>query len=333
MKTKKNAFVAMFALTFLSVPAFAQTFNTLGIGIASPQGTLHVHTSQGYNYDEPIREGLNPYDYYRTLFRITNTVTGTGSTDGFVVDQIDNEVTLRQYENAPLHFKTYNGLGFTLLPSGLLGVGTTQPTATLHVDGDAKVTSNLTTGSYASFCTNGQPLTIGMAHTQQLGFGSAYIGFNAQKNGTTWSRRNNTWLNGGAVIWATMGGDLLFATLPSTGGSSVTDMTDQDVMSAVNMRLGADGILYAKEIKVTLTGWPDYVFGQDFHLLPLDETESYIKENGHLPGVPSATEVEEDGLSVGEMNKVLMQKVEELTLYVIELQKQINDLKNHTNHE
>ncbi len=95
-KTKKNAFVAMFVLTFLSVPTFAQTFNTLGIGIASPQGTLHVHTSQGYNYDGPIRDGLYPYDYYRTLFHITNTITGTGSADGFVVDQIDNEVTLRQ---------------------------------------------------------------------------------------------------------------------------------------------------------------------------------------------------------------------------------------------
>ena len=95
-KTIKNAFVAMFALTFLSVPTFAQIFNTLGIGIASPQGTLHVHTSQGYNYDGPIRDGLYPYDYYRTLFRITNTITGTSSADGFVVDQIDNEVTLRQ---------------------------------------------------------------------------------------------------------------------------------------------------------------------------------------------------------------------------------------------
>ena len=51
----------MFALTILSVPTFAQTFNTLGIGIASPQGTLHVHTSQGYNYDGPIRDGLYPY--------------------------------------------------------------------------------------------------------------------------------------------------------------------------------------------------------------------------------------------------------------------------------
>ena len=63
-------------------------------------------------------------------------------------------------------------------------------------------------------------------------------------------------------------------------------------------------------------------------LVPLTETEAYIREQGHLPDVPSATEVEEEGLSLGEMNKVLLQKVEELTLHVIELQKQIDELKN-----
>jgi len=79
--------------------------------------------------------------------------------------------------------------------------------------------------------------------------------------------------------------------------------------------------------KVTLTGWPDYVFDKSYNLMPLSETEQYIQANGHLPNVPSAAEVEADGMSVGEMNKVLLQKVEELTLYVIELQKQIDELK------
>ncbi len=62
-------------------------------------------------------------------------------------------------------------------------------------------------------------------------------------------------------------------------------------------------------------------------LVPLTETEAYIREQGHLPDVPSATEVEEEGLSLGEMDKVLLQKVEELTLHVIELQKQIDEQK------
>ena len=63
-------------------------------------------------------------------------------------------------------------------------------------------------------------------------------------------------------------------------------------------------------------------------IMSLAETEDYIKSNGHLPGVPSASEIEEDGLSLGEMNRLLMQKVEELTLHIIELQKQVDELKN-----
>lgn len=331
--TTKIAFVSILSLALFSVKVSAQTFTTLGIGINPPVGTLHVHTTQGYFNDLPIRDGGTQYDYYETLFHITNPTTGTGSSDGFVIKQRDNAITLRQFEEAPVHFFGYNGTGFTIQSTGNLGIGITQPTAKLHVNGDLKVVTSLNTGSYASFCTDGQSLTIGVAHTQELGFGSTYIGFNAQKTGTTWSRKNNTWLNGGAVIWATMDGDLLFANLPSTGGSNVTGITDAQIMSSVNMRLGADGVLYAKEIKVTLTDWPDFVFSNGFRLLSLAETESYIKENGHLPGVPSAAEVEEEGMSVGEMNKVLLQKVEELTLHVIELQKQIDELKKGTGHE
>ncbi|MBR3413672.1 MAG: hypothetical protein IKG81_13410, partial [Bacteroidales bacterium] len=111
------------------------------------------------------------------------------------------------------------------------------------------------------------------------------------------------------------------------GTSSSQTFTDNQVRSHVNLKLSADGLLMAKEVKVTLTGWPDYVFGDGYKLLSLEETERYIRDNGHLPDVPSAAEVEDEGLSLGEMNKVLMQKVEELTLHVIELQKQIDELK------
>lgn len=92
-------------------------------------------------------------------------------------------------------------------------------------------------------------------------------------------------------------------------------------------KLAVNGKITCKEVEVTLTGWPDYVFGKDYKLSPLSEVENYIKENGHLPGISSASEIENNGLSLGEMNKQLMQKVEELTLYVIQLQKEVNSLK------
>jgi hypothetical protein len=68
-------------------------------------------------------------------------------------------------------------------------------------------------------------------------------------------------------------------------------------------------------------GWADYVFEEDYVLMPTAELEAYIKEHKHLPGVPSAQEVVEEGIDLAEMNKILLEKVEELTLRVIELEK------------
>jgi hypothetical protein len=80
-------------------------------------------------------------------------------------------------------------------------------------------------------------------------------------------------------------------------------------------------------VQVTLANWPDYVFHEDYKLLSLNEVEQYITENHHLPNVPSAAEVEANGVNIGEMNAILLQKVEELTLYIIDLQKQVDELK------
>ena len=95
------------------------------------------------------------------------------------------------------------------------------------------------------------------------------------------------------------------------------------------MRCDAQGNMKVKRLRVTLTDWPDYVFGEGYRLRPLAEVEEYVKEHSHLPDVPSAEEVEQDGADLGEMNRLLLQKVEELTLYIIDLQKQLNELKSN----
>ena len=90
-----------------------------------------------------------------------------------------------------------------------------------------------------------------------------------------------------------------------------------------------DGILTEK-VKVALestTDWSDFVFASDYKLLSLDSVELYINENCHLPGVPSADDVVKEGIDVAKMDALLLQKIEELTLYVIELKKEIEVLK------
>lgn len=89
-----------------------------------------------------------------------------------------------------------------------------------------------------------------------------------------------------------------------------------------NRTIKIDGKLFAKEIEVKTNVWADFVFKTDYKLMPLTELESFIKENNHLPNIPTEAEVNTDGINVAEMNVKLLQKIEELTLYVIQLKKE-----------
>jgi hypothetical protein len=74
--------------------------------------------------------------------------------------------------------------------------------------------------------------------------------------------------------------------------------------------------------------WQVFIFDDEYSLMSLEDLEKHIKTNKHLPGIPSAEEIENNGLMLGETQKLMMQKIEELTLYIIELKKEINNLKS-----
>ncbi len=87
-------------------------------------------------------------------------------------------------------------------------------------------------------------------------------------------------------------------------------------------KLAVEGTIGARKVKVQQGTWSDFVFHDDYKLPSLNEVETFVQQNKHLPGIPSEAEVLKDGLDVGEMNKLLLQKVEELTLYIIDLKKE-----------
>lgn len=100
--------------------------------------------------------------------------------------------------------------------------------------------------------------------------------------------------------------------------------------------LGADFRLYVKDgirterIRVDIAstnGWADYVFDKDYKLMPLSDVEFFIKQNQHLPNIPSAKQVVEDGIDLGEMDALLLSKIEELTLHLIDANKRIESLE------
>lgn len=100
---------------------------------------------------------------------------------------------------------------------------------------------------------------------------------------------------------------------------------------SVNGNISANGSIYAKKLVVKPNPWADYVFNDDYQLRSLASLEQYIQQNKHLPDVPSAAEVEQNGINVADNQVVLLKKIEELTLYVIALEKKLEKLQSKIN--
>lgn len=124
-------------------------------------------------------------------------------------------------------------------------------------------------------------------------------------------------------------------TLSETGELQkvVTDGTDvafsvMEYGDEVNFSVLGNGHVYAREVEVNLDPFPDYVFEEDYELMPLAELETYIEENNHLPNIPSAEEVGEAGLGLGELSILELEKIEELTLYLLQLNERLESLES-----
>jgi hypothetical protein len=214
-----------------------------------------------------------------------------------------------QYGNS-LQFWNYGSNGFygsrfTILDNGNVGIGTTNPTEKLHVAGNGIFTGQIK----SSDGSHGGTINLGDVTFLRSSFaGHSKLVYNLH-NG-----------NGYSDVMSING-----------NGNVGIGTTTPDAKLAVN------GTIHAREVKVDLAGWPDYVFEKYYtgvselkasYTLPtLAEVEQFTKENHHLPNVPSAKEVKENGLQLGEISNIMLQKIEELTLYVIEQNKRIEKLE------
>jgi hypothetical protein len=181
--------------------------------------------------------------------------------------------------------------GIFMLTDGKVGVGTEAPTSKLTVSENSGVNSYLTVKNSVI--------------TTVFGAGGSSLGLiGTQSNHTLGFYTNNT--------------EKMRIMPDGTVGIGTQD--PKGYMLAVG------GNMIAESVKVKLKGtWPDFVFAKEYVLPTLQETEKHIKENGHLPGIPTAAEVEKNGIELGDMNKKLLQKIEELTLYLIKMNKTVED--------
>ena len=225
-----------------------------------------------------------------------------------------------------------------ILPIGLLAAGLLLGS---HSKAVAQAGATYTNGptSYSA--------SIGLTDTYNAGYTHSYVGFNAKRIAGGWTTGTDLANNGGTLMLGSIIGELRFFTFPSdysnTGPQTFTDaqidaMQAQMVIgktgqvriglthpinSHPDYRLSVDGKVVAKSVYVTVNGWADYVFEKNYRLAPLAEVEAYVKANKHLPEVPTTCEVEEKGIDVAAINTLLLKKVEELTLHVIELNKRL----------
>lgn len=180
-------------------------------------------------------------------------------------------------------------------------------------------------------------LRLGAAGTERLTARSNALAFNRDVTaGTIFSNTGHAYQFNHIATSTTATSDRLDLLVYNPAGALVT-ATALSVNGAGNIGMGvtprADyklavaGTIAARKVKVTQETWADYVFRAGYKLPSIDETEAFIHANKHLPGIPSEKEVVKDGIDVGEMNKLLLQKIEEQMLYIIEMNKEVKELK------
>ncbi|WP_214228803.1 tail fiber protein [Pedobacter sp. B4-66] len=218
--------------------------------------------------------------------------------------------------------------GNTFPATGNAGVGTTTPRSAFDV---AKYIPNGALGAVFGRLAEGDAIGIGTFLGVQ-GYGTGTVDGKSFSIIHSFHGAINSsigFLRGGSVE----GGSITFST--SSDIERVRINKDGDVgigTTTPNAKLAVNGKIRAQEIKVETANWPDYVFAKGYQLPSLQETEQYIRDKGHLPGIPSAEEVKANGVDLGEMNAKLLKKIEELTLHLIELEKK-NERQEKLNQE
>ena len=302
----------------------------VGIGLATPTEMLDVNgdilseqvsastgnfNSRGTNNLSLLTNGTS-----RLTILNSNGFVGIGTATPSELLHVNGNVLSSQFlattgtfgstGSSNLSFLTNGTSRLTILnATGRMGIGTATPQAMLHVKGDNLIMDGsaspvLYTGSGATDLNRYLLLTNSVENMASSGLKAGGV-LVADDYGYASPSKNNLVVKGRVSI-----------------GTPIT-ASDNDYTLAVNGRIGTKDI----QVETTSNAWPDFVFSANYHLPTLYEVEKYIKENNHLQDVPSAQEIEKKH-DLGEMDAVLLKKIEELTLYIIEQQKQIDELKN-----
>lgn len=274
------------------------------------QETLQTVTDRGNTTSNRI--SLDPV--YQFGSRITAYGAGNGYFDIYNNSNSSISLALKRSDGASVF--EIDGHSMNAYFGGNVGIGTMSPKKKLHIYQDPDQTGLIIQGNTINPDGAGHFVAI----TLDGDYGDA-TGNNSQIR--SYSNLHNFW-----------GSSLAFFTTSNTASHVVSERMRIDAAGNVGIgtsipteRLSVKGKIRAQEIKVENTNWPDFVFAKTYKLQTLQETETHIKKEGHLPGIPTAADVKANGVDLGEMNARLLQKIEELTLHLIELKHENNAIK------
>lgn len=334
-------FVGLFAMPLRAQNVFP-TGGNVGIGTTSPFLNLHIQAQD------------TPYVFIRALDYANNPSSLTRK-GGIIFNQQNTDKTASVlfaippgYHVPGILFCTKTawntpGPGFKdwyermfIHPGGNIGIGTTVPGSLHNINQTTFTTYNASDRVFSIHADNMPVLELSRPAGSANGTKVGALYFTNTLNQSDAHRQiAGIWAEnaGNPTYPALSGGRIVFTAKAYGGGTQHKMMFDEKGNLALgtsnpyNYKLAIEGIIGARKVKVTQQTWADFVFKPGYELPTLQELSDYIREHQHLPGIPSEAEVLADGIDLGEMNKKLLQKIEELTLHVIDLNERLKALE------
>ncbi|WP_234859281.1 tail fiber protein [Aquimarina aquimarini] len=228
---------------------------------------------------------------------------GTGPSSSLVLQELSGNkyFKIKSYDNNDVYWiQSSSGDGYF---KGKLGIGTTNPSAKLEIKGSGDGTEILKLSTERPWVFKQEGTGPASSLVLQELSGNKYFKIKSYDNNDVY------WIQSSS-------GDGYFKGKLGIGTTSP------------DMKLTVNGNIHAEEVKIDLNiPAPDYVFKEDYNLRSIEEVATFIKENSHLPEIPSAKEFEQNGVMQAEMDMSLLKKIEELTLYTIQQEKKIQKLE------
>ena len=311
-----------FGLTVATAPAQSINVTATGVGIGTATPTVKLEVSQhgALKIGQAYLSSGGDFAHLANNEWFDGTIWRTTNTPGVLLQLSAQDTTIFTHDGNGQHTSRFRIQGY----NGYVGIGTNAPNSRIEMYGD----SGQYTGALEDAGTRDANLALNV-NSVNYGCGAAitFGNWQSKQAGSIGFASIKSFLTDGADRTK---GDLTFSTRNITSDTALTER--MRITSAGNVGIGTltptykltvNGQVKSRGYITDISAWSDYVFAPDYKLPSLNEVEAHIKSKGHLPDVPSESELVSNGLDLGKMSATQMAQIEQLMLHVIALNKKV----------